>query len=47
MLAEKLEELVTEAKGYERARKRAVSRLRTGLDLGWKRSNSRDELYER
>jgi hypothetical protein len=47
MLAEKLEELVTEAKGYERARKRASSRLRTGLDLGWKRPNSPDELHER
>jgi hypothetical protein len=47
LLAEKLEELVTEAKGYERARQRAVSRLRTGFDLGWKRPNSRDELHER
>ncbi len=47
MLAEKLEELVTEAKGYEKAPKRAISRLRTGLDLGWKRPNSRDELHER
>ena len=47
MLAEKLEELVTEAKRYEKARRRAISRLRTGFDLGWKRPNSRDELHER
>ena len=34
MLAEKLEELVTEAKGYEKARKRAISRLRTNCMNG-------------
>lgn len=47
LLAEKLEELVSDAKAYERARKRALARLRSGFDLGWKRPQSRDELYER
>lgn len=47
LLAEKLEELVTEDRGYERARKRAQSRLRSGFDLGWKRPASRGELHER
>jgi hypothetical protein len=47
LLAAKLEELVRERKGYERARKRAVARLRVGLDLGWRRPVSRDELHER
>jgi hypothetical protein len=47
MLADKLEEAVRERKGYDRAKKRAVSRLRTGLDLGWTRPGSRDELHER
>ena len=47
LLAAKLEELVRERKGYDRARKRAVARLRAGLDLGWTRPRSRDELHER
>ena len=47
LLAGKLEELVQERKGYERARKRALARLRAGLDLGWSPARSRDELHER
>ncbi len=47
LLANRLEELVRERKGYARARRRALVRLRTGMDLGWKRPGSRDELHER
>lgn len=47
LLADRLEELVRERKGYERARKRAVARLRVGMHLGWRRPSSRDELHER
>ena len=47
MLAEKLEEVVRERAGYDRARKRALARLRVGMDLGWTRPASRDELHER
>ncbi|HXJ06870.1 MAG TPA: DUF6364 family protein [Candidatus Acidoferrum sp.] len=47
MLADKLEELVRERAGYDRARKRALARLRVGIDLGWTRPDSRDELHER
>jgi hypothetical protein len=47
LLAAKLEEIVQERKGYDRARKRALARLRTGMDLGWKPARSRDELHER
>lgn len=47
LLADKLEELVRERKGFDRARKRALSRLRVGLDLGWRRPGSREELHER
>lgn len=47
LLAGKLEELVRERKGYDRARKRALARLRAGLHLGWTRPRSRDELHER
>jgi len=47
MLADKLEDLVRERAGYDRARKRALARLRAGMDLGWTRPGSRDELHER
>ena len=47
MLAEKVEEMVRERAGYDRARKRALARLRVGMDLGWTRPASRDELHER
>lgn len=47
LLAARLEQIVRERKGYERARKRALSRLRDGMDLNWSRPHSRDELHER
>ncbi len=47
LLAARLEELVRERRGYDRARKRALARLRVGMDLGWKRPASRNELHER
>ncbi len=47
LLTAKLEELVRERKGYDRARRRAVARLRVGLDLGWTAPRSRGELHER
>lgn len=47
MLAAKLEELVRGRKGYDRAKKRALERLGVGMDLGWTRPASRDELHER
>jgi hypothetical protein len=47
LLAAKLEEIVRARKGYARAQKRALARLRTGTDLGWERPSSRDELHER
>jgi hypothetical protein len=47
LLAIKLEELVRERKGYDRARKRALERLRVGMDLGWTRPDSRSELHDR
>ena len=43
----KLEEIVRERKGYDRARKRALTRLREGFDLGWSPASSRAELHER
>ena len=47
LLAARLEQIVWERKTYERARKRALARLREGLDLQWKPPRSRDELHER
>ena len=47
MLAAKLEEAVREKKGYEAARRRALARLREGMDLNFKPPISRDELHER
>jgi hypothetical protein len=47
LLAARLEEIVRERKTYERARKRALARLREGLDLQWAPPRSRDELHER
>jgi hypothetical protein len=47
LLAARLEQIVRERKAYERARKRALARLREGLDLHWTPPHSRDELHER
>jgi hypothetical protein len=47
MLAARLEEIVRERKGYARARRRALARLREGFDLRWTPPRSRDELHER
>jgi hypothetical protein len=47
LLAARLEQIVRERKTYERARKRALARLREGLDLHWTPARSRDELHER
>jgi hypothetical protein len=47
LLAERLEELVRLHKAYDTARRRALTRLRSGYDLQWKRPSSRDELHER
>ena len=47
MLAEQLEQVVRRGSGYERARKRALARLREGMNLQWKKPHSRDELHER
>jgi hypothetical protein len=47
MLAARLEEVVRQRKGYELARKRALARLRKGIDLQWTPPRSRDELHER
>lgn len=47
LMADQLEELVRRDRSYERARRRAMTRLEEGFDLGWSPSASRDELRER
>jgi hypothetical protein len=47
LLTASLEQIVRERKTYERARTRALARLRKGPDLRWAPPRSRDELHER
>lgn len=42
-----LEQRVKKDRDYERAKRRALVRLRQGYDLGFQPVRSRDELYER
>jgi len=47
LLAEQLEEMVRREKAYSAAKRRAIARLRKGLDLGWVPPLDRQELHER
>lgn len=47
MLAARLEQIVRERKTFHRARRRAMARLREGMNLQWTPAQSRDELHER
>ena len=46
LLTERLESMIRERKFFDKARRRALARLREGLDLQWT-PRSRDELHER
>lgn len=47
LLTDRLEGLIRDRKAFDRARRRALARLREGLDLRWAPPRSRDELHER
>lgn len=47
LLADRLESLVRDRKAFDQARRRALARLREGIDLRWTPPRSRDELHER
>lgn len=47
LMADQLQELVRWDLTYERARRRAVTRLEEGFDLGWTPPASRDGLHQR
>lgn len=46
LLAERLEAALRERKAFDRARRRALARLRTGLNLQWSPSASREGIHE-
>jgi hypothetical protein len=43
----RLEELARKRRAYHSARRRALARLREGMDLRWTPPKSRDELHRR
>lgn len=47
LLTDRLEALIRERKAFDRARRRALARLRKGLDLRWTPPRSREEIHER
>lgn len=47
VVTDRLLSLVRERREFERARRRALARLRKGLDLRWTPPESRQELHER
>lgn len=47
LLTDRLEAIVRERKAFDRAKRRALARLREGLDLQWTPPRARDELHER
>jgi CRISPR/Cas system-associated protein Csm6 len=47
LLAARLKKIIEERKAYQRARRRAITRLREGLHLDWTPPRSRDDLHER
>ncbi len=47
LLSARLEEIINQRKSYEKARRRALARLRDGLEMNWTAARSRDELHER
>lgn len=47
LLTERLESMIRERKAFDKARRRALARLKDGLELQWTPPRSRDELHER
>ena len=47
LLTDRLEAFIRERKTFDKARRRALARLRDGLDLQWTPTESRDAMHER
>ncbi len=47
LLTDRLEAMVRERKAFDQARRRALARLRDGINLQWTPPKSRDEIHER
>jgi hypothetical protein len=45
IVSEHLKAIICDRKAFYTARKRALKRLRKGMDLGWNPPRSRDELH--
>jgi hypothetical protein len=47
LLTQRLEVLIRERRAFDQARRRALARLREGLNLEWTPPRTRGELHER
>jgi hypothetical protein len=47
LLTNRLEAIIRDRKAFDKARRRALARLREGLDLQWTPPKSREELHGR
>jgi len=47
LLSDRLEAMIRDRKAFDKARRRALARLREGLDLQWTAPKGREELHER
>jgi hypothetical protein len=47
LLTDRLEAMVRDRKAFDKARRRALARLREGMDLQWTAPKAREELHER
>ncbi len=47
LLANQLEQVVRERDSYEKAKRRAIARMKRAANLGYNPPTSRDEFYER
>ena len=47
LLTDRLEAIVRERKAFDKSRRRALARLREGMDLQWTPPKIRDELHAR
>ena len=47
LVAEAIEQTSTQSGRYEEAKRRAIARMNSGIELNWEKPLSRDELHER
>jgi hypothetical protein len=47
LVADAIEQRSTQSGRYEEAKRRAIARMNSGIELNWEKPLSRDELHER